>query len=726
MISNLSQVASVDDYISRFVPELTSKLNSELTPLYDPACEAWDPLLATFRRKPFAAQGDAMMAIHRVFGRQNFALLVGEMGTGKTLMGAGLAYLHLKDRYRALIMAPGHLVGKWAREIESTIPDATARIVWRVSDLLHFKTQPSKPKGREYYILPRDRAKLGYRRKAAFFPRRHPYVRPPRGEEADFEKYVACPRCAEFAIDERTRSPKTPEALEAKPHFCKKCGEALWKADRAGVRRYAPAEFIKRYCKGVFDLFIADEVHELKGADTAQGNALGMLASVCAKTVCLTGTLVGGYAEHLFYILYRLNARGLLAESIKYSQVQQFIARYGALEYIKKTRCDGPGLVYARGSQSREYVRHRPGISPLAFARHLLTSSVFVELADVADHLPAFGEDVTLVTMSPELLAGYREIEGKLKSAMQDRAKAARLMGAYLTTLLAYPDRPYDNKPIPEVGIPKELPRNAVYPKEQALLEFVQSELAARRRVWVFATFTNTRDVTGRLVQLFRKNGIRAAILKQDTVEMAKREEWIQEQVTAGMEVVISNPELVKTGLDLLAFPTLAFYECGYNTFTLMQASRRSWRIGQTAPVKVRYFCYKSTLQEAALRLMGAKVKASQALQGKFSAEGLVALTQSEDMVTALAKALMNGLEGVESAETYWRNARPAVQETASPGEAAEAPKPAVRTAPAPAAPARKEWVTLDLFGGLAALAPRPAGPVSSREEESAQLLLAL
>jgi hypothetical protein len=34
-------------------------------------------------------------------------------------------------------------------------------------------------------------------------------------------------------------------------------------------------------------------------------------------------------------------------------------------------------------------------------------------------------------------------------------------------------------------------------------------------------------------------------------------------------------------GLDLLAFPTLYFYETGYSLHTLRQASRRSWRIGQ-------------------------------------------------------------------------------------------------------------------------------------------------
>jgi len=438
-----------------------------------------------------------------------------------------------------------------------------------------------------------------------------------------------------------------------------------------------------------------------------------MLASAAKKTVCLTGTLVGGYAQHLFYILYRIHPRGMLSENLKYSQVEGFVSRYGALEHIRKTKVDVPGLVYARGSKSHEYVKHRPGVSPLLFARHLLTSSVFVELADVADQLPAFQEDVTVVPMSEELAEGYREIEGKLKRAMADRAKAARLAGAYLATLLAYPDRPYDNKPIPEVGAPRELSRTAVYPKEQALLDFVKSELAERRRTWVFATFTDTRDVTDRLFQLFRRNGIRTAVLKQDTVKMNEREEWFQGQVARGIEVVISNPELVKTGLDLLAFPSLAFYETGYNPFTLMQASRRSWRIGQKLPVKVRYFCYKSTLQEAALRLMGAKVKATMALQGKFSAEGLLALTQSEDMASALAKALMNGLEGVDSAETYWRNEHKLA-----------APAPIPPSAPVEKPAEEPEGATLDLFGGLGDLAPRPKPARKAVRTESNQLLL--
>src|SRR5260370_31377866 len=109
----ISDIRSVDKSIATYVPELTQRLNNELVRLEDPAKDRWSPLLSNLRRKPFQAQGDALMGLDRVLQKQNFALLVGEMGTGKTLMGSALAYLHLRDRYRVLIMCPGHLVEKW-------------------------------------------------------------------------------------------------------------------------------------------------------------------------------------------------------------------------------------------------------------------------------------------------------------------------------------------------------------------------------------------------------------------------------------------------------------------------------------------------------------------------------------------------------------------------------------------------------------------------------------
>ena len=82
---------------------------------------------------------------------------------------------------------------------------------------------------------------------------------------------------------------------------CVYCKAPMWMADRTKVRRYAKAEFIKRFFpKNFFDLLLLDEVHELKGGGTAQGQAMSCLVARSRKVLALTGTLMGGYSSNLF------------------------------------------------------------------------------------------------------------------------------------------------------------------------------------------------------------------------------------------------------------------------------------------------------------------------------------------------------------------------------------------------------------------------------------------
>ncbi|MFH1115857.1 MAG: hypothetical protein V1792_18255, partial [Pseudomonadota bacterium] len=117
---------------------------------------------------------------------------------------------------------------------------------------------------------------------------------------------------------------------------------------------------------------------------------------------------------------------------------------------------------------------------------------------------------------------------------------------------------------------------------------------------------------------------------------------------------VIGNPMLVQTGLDLLDFPTIIFYQTGYSVFTLRQASRRSWRIGQNKPVRIRYLHYTGTMQERAIELVGRKLSASLAIEGKLTDDGLASMCAGEDMTLLLAKALVEGTH-IQGAESVWR-----------------------------------------------------------------------
>ena len=237
-----------------------------------------------------------------------------------------------------------------------------------------------------------------------------------------------------------------------------------------------------------------------------------------------------------------------------------------------------------------------------------------------------------------------------------------------LNALLAYPDRPFGFGDLigrefnPEtqrhepflIAATRDLDEDFVYAKERRLVEEVKSSLERGRKVQVYAVYTQKRDVTRRLERILAKEGIRVAVL---TTEVApeQRESWYERQLRAGVQVVIAHPRLVQTGLDLWSFPDIFFYETGYSIYTLRQASRRSWRIGQWSNVNVKFFYYAGTMQEACLRLMGKKLLVSLAMEGKFATDGLQAIDEGDDILMAMARELVTEKGIGESADAVWK-----------------------------------------------------------------------
>lgn len=85
-----------------------------------------------------------------------------------------------------------------------------------------------------------------------------------------------------------------------------------------GQGGYQATEFIKRYLpQGYFGLMVVDEGHEYKNEGSAQGQAMGVLARKCRKTLLLTGTLMGGYADDVFHLLWRLNPAAMIEDGFK-------------------------------------------------------------------------------------------------------------------------------------------------------------------------------------------------------------------------------------------------------------------------------------------------------------------------------------------------------------------------------------------------------------------------
>lgn len=317
----------------------------------------------------------------------------------------------------------------------------------------------------------------------------------------------------------------------------------------------------------------------------------------------------------------------------------------------------------------------RPGIMPPLFGRHLIDKFVFLSLQEVSDQLPPLAEECFPVRMDQELAAAYRdEVQEPLVEAIKEMMKRRdrRLLGAMVQTLLAYPDYPFGWEPVGywksgqfvTVAMPPNLADNVVRPKEQALIDLVRSERTNRRQVWVFVQFTDKHDVEARLERLLTSAGLRVGVLRA-SVPLARREEWIGKNAPR-LDAVISHPRLVETGLDLFDkagrynFSTLCFYETGYNLFTLRQASRRSWRIGQNEACQVVYLYYAGTMQERAIALMGKKLTAAQALEGKFSGEGLAAMAEEDANVEiALARSLVDRMNEGDARRIWSRVTNP-------------------------------------------------------------------
>ena len=425
-----------------------------------------------------------------------------------------------------------------------------------------------------------------------------------------------------------------------------------------GEGGYQPTEFIKRYLPdGYFDLLVVDEGHEYKNSGSAQGQAMGVLAAKARKCVLLTGTLMGGYADDLFYLLFRIltrrmiedgyrpNARGSMAPA-----AMSFMRDHGVLKDIYTER-DNESHKTAKGKKLSVRTVKAPGFGPKGIHRFVLPFTVFLKLKDIGGNvLPAYQEEFIDIGMSAEQASAYQQLAGKLTQELR-QALARRdttLLGVVLNVLLAWPDccfRPeivkHPRSKDTLAFVPSIFADEQRMPKEQALLDLCLAEKAKGRKVLAYTVYSGTRDTTSRLKRLLEQADLKVAVLRA-SVDTARREDWILDQVDRGIDVLITNPELVKTGLDLLDFPTIAFLQTGYNVYTLQQAARRSWRIGQKQAVRVIFFGYANSSQITCLQLMAKKIAVAQSTSGDVPDSGLDSLNQDGDSVEmALARQLI-------------------------------------------------------------------------------------
>ena len=654
----------------------------------------------------YDAQLAVAEAVKRQLDRRQKALIIAECGSGKTKIGStalgalhGLWAAQKKDgegKSFGIVMCPSHVTRKWVREIGETLPDTYAMVVHSITDLDRLYALYEQGDKSVYAVFSKERARDGYMR--------YPAVRWNKRCRA-----FLCPDCdavIEMEISEDGAHYTVPadqfffQREHKKNHVCPKCGTPLWSAVnpdrrmewvkigeygwvhrygaeahlkhtknahvcdqlaqiaqdpdgyypvRGAQRRYPLSTYIKKKLHGRIGSFLCDELHEYNNA-SGQGDAMAELYGASKLFVGMTATLINGYSSGIFHLLYRIVPGLMLKDGKQYGSPGDFDAEYGVVENAYETR-DAEYNANRRASKRKTRTRQLPGVSPLVFSRFLLEYTAFLSLSDMGKDLPSYEEIPVALDMPEDVGECYQAVQNVLQKVLKnDRKAAQKILSAYLNLLTVYPDQPYDQPEVihPITGMPIVTPKSCgdfsrLFPKEEKVLELVRQKAANGERVLIYTSWTRT-DSQQKLLKLLQENGYRTEILAPQ-IATEKREEWVDKRVKNGLQVLITNPRCVETGLDLNAFTTIIFYSMGYNLFTLRQASRRSWRINQTEPkVEVYMLYYADTLQAKAMKLMASKLAVAGIIEGTFSEEGLAAMSDVKDLTSQMAKELAAGI----------------------------------------------------------------------------------
>lgn len=504
------------------------------------------------------------------------------------------------------------------------------------------------------------------------------------------QRVPKCPTCGCTVMQEKkgVESPASESWLKSGKRLCSVCQTPLWQEARdkgsqpkSGQKyptknpRYRIDEYLKRVYSDRVYLLIWDEVHECAHGDTGNGQAFNRIAGLAQKVLAMTGTPFNGRSSSIFNLEYAINPRtrqrynwgGAPRLSRKTHGSREFqtvvednskqrgraesrwVSEMGVREQVVEERpsYDKETGAFTGTSTYEKPYEEAPGISPLLVAE-VLDHAIFFSLGDLGKALPQYEEIALPVEMDADTYEQYDRTRQQLKDYLIARRWEGdtTFRGAYLQWAMGWVNaahRPHEvvhNLKHPITG--EKLPHvvtsipsygeDRIFAKEQALIDLVRSELEQNRPCVIYIRQTATRDIQPRIEALIRQYVplARTFILK-NTVEAERREAVIEAEVAKGTNVVISNPELVKTGLDLVFAPTLIFYEIVFNLGTMMQAAGRSYRLNQThTHCKTFYLFAEGTMEQTAVQLMSRKQRAAKLLTGDIGLTGLDALTEGE------------------------------------------------------------------------------------------------
>ena len=702
-------VSGVSQYLNTYGTVIANRIRNQFNPRFDPATEPLSSEIVSvndnMRRNTGYSLYNAQLAVAEALKRQlkvgKAGLCVAECGSGKSKIGTTALHAYQlstgKAKHFNVILCPSHITNKWVREIEETLPNTFAVVVHNITELHKAYAAYEQDTKTCYIVMSKEKARDGY-------------MRYPAVKRNKRRRLFQCPDCdcviTTELLDGSSRYEVPADAAffrkeHQQNHRCKECGGALWSvlvAERqtawvkisgygfihrseagfllansknsdvqeaasairanpnhffvakGAYNRYSLSTYIKKKMRGKIDGLILDELHQYANK-SGQGDAMAELFGAAKKVIGMTATLINGYSSGIFYLLFRMAAPLMLLDDKTYNKSSEFNVEYGVTESVYEIKAaDYNSNRRAKKRKVRE--KQLPGVSPLVYSRFLMEQAVFLSLNDMGKSLPEYEEFPIELQMNDAVETEYKRIEKELIDVLKyDKTIGTRILSAYLSLLTVYPDQPYAQEPVmhPIFNIPLVEPCDTssfeeLHKKDEKIMEIVADKIAKGERVLIYTSWVRI-DTQEKLSQLLTEQGVRCDTLTV-SVTPDKREQWVADRVANGIQVLITNPSLVETGLDLNDFTTLIYYNIGYNLFSLRQSSRRSWRINQRAPrVEVYFLYYKNTMQHRAMRLMASKLAVAGVIEGNFSDEGLAAMSECQDMTTLLAQELTMGIQ---------------------------------------------------------------------------------
>ena len=226
-------IFTVSQYLNKYGITIANRIRESFNPLFDPAteqiCEQLNEINGNLKKNVgyslYPAQLAVAEALKRRLDRSKVGLIVAECGSGKTKIGSVALAAHQNGKKCFnVILCPSHVTKKWVREIEETLPNTKAQVVYSLLDIDRAYEEYQSGKETMYIVLSKERARDGYMRK-------------PIAVYSRIKRTYVCPYCGKPIMmeinDDGTHYKVHADQFYFKKettqnHKCEECGEVLW------------------------------------------------------------------------------------------------------------------------------------------------------------------------------------------------------------------------------------------------------------------------------------------------------------------------------------------------------------------------------------------------------------------------------------------------------------------------------------------------------------------